>query len=397
MALRGTLRDFGIADILQLIGHQNKSGVLTVKNSDRQVDIYFSDGDVVRAESATRDNRDLLGRMLVRAQVLSEEQIGRALEVQKRTLKRLGQVLVESGSLDRRVLTTFTRLQTTETIYRLFFWSSGTYEFTQKAVQADSEFGPIKSESILMEGFRQLDEWPSIRRKVTSYGLVFDRVKDLDVLVAAPATGDDLAFDELDFGGDGGGSDGAALRNIGQHERLVYQLVTPERDVQKLIDLSRLGEFETCKALDRLIEGGFIQALPQERAPSADATVGGISARARTRFLPVLTRVALTLVLVASGVLGLRALDAPLTRLVGADSEWGYADLSLKAEVSAGQMQKIGRALEVYASTTGAYPASLEELVAARLLTERDLRFPWANPYAYRREQAGYVLLRPLN
>ena len=34
MALRGTLKDFGIADIFQLIGHQTKSGLLTLKNRD---------------------------------------------------------------------------------------------------------------------------------------------------------------------------------------------------------------------------------------------------------------------------------------------------------------------------------------------------------------------------
>ena len=142
MALRGTLKDFGIADILQLIGHQGKSGVLTLKSGDQHVDIIFADGSVVRAESSTRDRRDLLGRMLVRAEVLSDEQVSRALEVQKRTQRRLGQILVEGGALDRKVLSTFTRLQTTETIYRLFFWSAGTYEFTQKDVTADPEFEP---------------------------------------------------------------------------------------------------------------------------------------------------------------------------------------------------------------------------------------------------------------
>ena len=33
MALSGTLKDFGIADILQLIGHQTKTGRLTLKSA----------------------------------------------------------------------------------------------------------------------------------------------------------------------------------------------------------------------------------------------------------------------------------------------------------------------------------------------------------------------------
>ena len=107
MALRGTLKDFGIADILQLIGHQQKTGVLAVRNKDQEVRVLFKDGVVQRAESSTRQQRDLLGRMLVRAEVLSEEQINRALEIQKRTLKRLGQILVESGAIGIAVNQTF--------------------------------------------------------------------------------------------------------------------------------------------------------------------------------------------------------------------------------------------------------------------------------------------------
>ena len=35
MALQGTLKDFGIAEILQLIGQQAKSGVLHLKSRDQ--------------------------------------------------------------------------------------------------------------------------------------------------------------------------------------------------------------------------------------------------------------------------------------------------------------------------------------------------------------------------
>ncbi len=398
MALRGTLKDFGIADILQLIGHQAKTGVLTLKTGDQTVDVHFVDGCVVRAESATRDRKDFLGRILVRAEVLSEDQVSRALDTQKRTLKRLGQLLVESGSIDRKVLATFTRLQTTETIYRLVFWTSGTYEFTQKEVDADVEFTPLKSETILMEGFRQLDEWPSIRRKVTGYGLLFERLKELDPLVpaAVPLGGDDRSVDDV-FGEAGGGGD-PTLRNIGQNERMVFQLITPERDVQKLIDLSRLGEFETCKALERLIDAGFVRALPLEsaRKPSAEATVGGISARTRARIVPVVGRAAVGVALLLGAFVTLRSFDARVLDVIGLRQPWGYADLSVQAELGTAHMQRIERALAAFEAVHGSYPQSLDELVAERLLAPRDLRYPWQQAYGYRRDGAGYELVRPL-
>ena len=40
MALKGTLKDFGIADIFQLIGHQSKTGVLTLNGPSDGIWIF---------------------------------------------------------------------------------------------------------------------------------------------------------------------------------------------------------------------------------------------------------------------------------------------------------------------------------------------------------------------
>ncbi len=72
MALKGTLKDFGIADILQLIGQQGKTGTLHLKSKDQEVHISFKDGEICRAESSTRNKKDLIGAMLVRAELITE-------------------------------------------------------------------------------------------------------------------------------------------------------------------------------------------------------------------------------------------------------------------------------------------------------------------------------------
>ncbi|MBN1961898.1 MAG: DUF4388 domain-containing protein [Deltaproteobacteria bacterium] len=399
MALRGTLKDFGIADILQLIGHQAKSGVLCLRNGNQRVDIVFSGGGVVRAESATRDRRDLLGRMLVRAEVLSDEQVTRALELQKRTLKRLGQILVESGVVDRKTLATFTRLQTTETIYRLFFWTNGSYEFSQKEINVEQEFEPLRSENILMEGFRQLDEWPHIRRRVTGYGVTFERVKELDPLVpATPMGSDELDLDSVFVDGFTEQSLEGSLKNIGQNERLVFQLISPERDVQKIIDLSRLGEFDTCKALERLIDAGFLAASSSEhtRAPSGEATVGGISAPSSAHLFTAIARVIGVFGLSAGLVVFLYSVDTKWLDFVRPRQPWGYKDVSLQTQIDKNQRQKVERALEVYKAMNGNYPKNLNELVKTDLITDQDLHFPWQKIYSYQRVGKQYMLLRPL-
>ncbi len=65
MALKGTLKDFGIAEILQLIGQQAKRGVLHLESRDEAIHITMADGNVVRAESAGRKAREKLGTLLV--------------------------------------------------------------------------------------------------------------------------------------------------------------------------------------------------------------------------------------------------------------------------------------------------------------------------------------------
>src|SRR5574340_1273325 len=154
MALQGTLKDFGIAEILQLIGQQAKSGVLHLRSRDDEIHVGIADGNVVRAEAAGRKARERLGSMLVRAELITREQLDRALDEQKRSLRRLGDILVELELVSSARLREMTALQTTETVYQLFRWKSGTYAFEPGEVEWDREtVSPLRAESVLMEGF----------------------------------------------------------------------------------------------------------------------------------------------------------------------------------------------------------------------------------------------------
>src|SRR5947209_11560341 len=181
MALSGTLKDFGIADILQLIGHQTKTGTLVLKSGNDEVDVLFVDGTVVFATQKARNKADLLGSLLLRAELISEEKLEEALTEQQRSLKRLGDVFVQQNYVDAEKLSQVMRLQTTETLYKLFRWKSGTYEFSQQDVDAaKSGFEPIRAESILLEGFRRMDEWPAVRKKIPWGNATFQKLKSLD-------------------------------------------------------------------------------------------------------------------------------------------------------------------------------------------------------------------------
>ncbi|KFA88158.1 DUF4388 domain-containing protein [Archangium violaceum] len=395
MALTGTLKDFGIADILQLIGQQQKTGVLYLKSKEQEVQVFFRDGNIVRAESVTRKKKDLIGNMLVRAELITEQQLESALETQKRTLKRVGDVLISTGAISAQKLKQMMQLQVTESLYGLFLWKAGTYEFKQEEVQADSEsITPLRAESVLMEGFRMVDEWPHVRKKISSEAMTFERLKELPAPNPKNKKQEeddfDAAFDDA-FSEEKKDENKGEFKSIGSAERRVYELVAPGRDLRKLVDLSCMGEFETSKALVNLLNLEYIRAHHASgRASSVGAAnllvrVGGVVARA----------VVTVVVLAALGFVGSRL--RPDTWDLGDDSASSFADPAAQRLLARAQRGRIEAALEVFRLEKGALPERLDVLVEVGLLQQEDLRYPWREDYYYRRtSDRQFILLSPL-
>ncbi len=398
MALKGTLKDFGIADIFQLIGHQTKTGVLHLASKEEEVHIAFSNGNIVRADSASRRRRDLLGTMLVNAAVLPQKRLEEALEVQKRTLQRLGDILVEKGFISREQLKETYQLQVSETIYRLFGWKTGTYEFEQGAVEFDPALiSPIRSDGILMEGFRRVDEWPAIRKVISSPAMTFTRKGDPLPPEPAerPSAGGD---DDLDaaFGGMEEKRHGKGeFATLGRNERKVYALAEAGRSVQQIIDLSRLGEFEACKALLNLVNSNRLEPVAPSGREKKGEVLGLSAISLRERLSSAVTRLGMTAVVVGV-VLGLAwLLDAQQVASVGGART--FTDLAGQHLVATSEAARIDTALAVYRLEKGEYPRTLDELKRAGLLSQRELRYPFAESYYYRRSgPQEYVLLPPI-
>lgn len=377
MALKGTLKDFGIAEILQLIGQQMKSGLLHLESRDEEIHIALSEGNVVRAESVGRKANERLGAMLVRAEIITQPELDEALNVQRRSLRRLGDILVEQGTVSREDLREITHLQTTETIYRLFHWKSGTYEFEAGGVEWDKETAtPLRAESVLMEGFRRVDEWPIVRKRIPSLLAAFDRRKPL------PERGDGTGDD-----------DEGELASLGVNERRVYLLATPGRAAEKIVDLSRLGEFETCKALANLVNRGYLaQLAPAGRSRAVGAYAQGSKARLKAAAFRLFSTIA-----IAAALAGIATwIDE---RALAASGPGGAAvqDDAPRRFLARYAMERLRGALETYRMERGEYPADLRALVEDGLVSQRALSFPWRGQYYYRRAPEGrFVLLPPL-
>jgi hypothetical protein len=393
MALKGTLKDFGIADILQLIGQQTKTGTLHLKAKDQEVSVFFKDGSIVKTESSTRKRKDLIGNMLVRAELISEQQLEAALEAQRRTLKRLGDVLVTMNHLSAERFRQMVQLQMTETLYKLFSWKHGHYEFEQGEVEFDADaITPLRAESVLMEGFRMVDEWPLIKKKISSYSMTFQRQNELPPPTAAK-DGFDAALDDAFEGKQKQEAAPKGELEISDTERRIYGMAMPGRDVRKLIDLSCVGEFETCKSLLNLVNGGYLLSIAgtgssdEAVAPSASLfeRLGGAAGRVLVTML-VLAGLAYVATRIRFESISLTAAPAS-----------SYADPAAQRLISRQQMTRIAAAVDIYRLENDSVPEKLDALVDSGLLAREDLHYPWRDDYYYRRTAPkAFVLLPPL-
>src|SRR5258708_18468801 len=198
MAWEAPLPDFSLAAIFQLIGLQRKTGVLTLRSKDDPVTVTFLDGKVVGADSLNHRLENRLGNVLIKSGVLTADQLGRALEIQKETLQRLGFILTHYGIISPDALKQAIQLQILQIVYRLFRWKDGDYHFSQDTtIDYDRDnVVPITAESILMAGARMIDQWPIIEKRIRSYDMVFrKKLTDQEIVVVGAEDADEVDFD----------------------------------------------------------------------------------------------------------------------------------------------------------------------------------------------------------
>lgn len=384
MALEGTIKDFGLADILQLIGIQRKTGVLTMDSADDTVTVKFLDGQVVAADTRLRNLEDLLGSVLVRTGRITEAQLQAALTLQKSTLQRLGYILVKSRAIGEQDLRDSLRIQVSQIVYRLFRWREGRYHFSPADhVDYDEEhFTPVSAETVLMEGARMIDEWPVIERRIKSPKMAFRKTEagaSLDRPVAS-LVDDDVDF-EFDLAGAKEETDPDEVK-VSAEEFEVLHMVDGKATVQDLVDRSPMGEFDVYRTLYELLTRNLIEEVRVAASPGvAEAE------RRRDRMLSA----GLVAGVFTLAVLSLATVDRnPLTpwRVAGVRED---GDL-LKYYASEVRLERVERALQVFYLDLGSVPEALDVLVAGGYLDASDLLDPWGRSYEFSKTSAGYVI-----
>ena len=233
MAIKGSLKEASLPDVIQLLSLGKKTGCLAVADRQNFGYIYFDEGLISYASIVNR--RDRLGDILVASGRITTEQQTEALELQGNFRdKKLGEILVEQGVIERSELEEYIRLQIEEAVYFLFTWHAGTFNF-EAGVQPEQDMVvAINPQSLLLEGARRVDEWSLIEKKVPSFDLIF--AADQERLDSAEVA-------------------------LSPEQKQILCHLDGERDVDQLLEESGLAEFDLGKALYGLITAGFVQRV----------------------------------------------------------------------------------------------------------------------------------------
>ncbi|MBK5255268.1 MAG: DUF4388 domain-containing protein [Vicinamibacteria bacterium] len=363
MALAGTLKDFGLPDIVQLIGLQRKSGTLYLNTDGEAVKVIFEGGNIVAAESSLTRPSDRIGNALVTQGAITQDQLNQALAVQKQTMQRLGHVLISEQIATEETLRKAVEAQLFQVVFRLFRWREGQYNFeTQNTVDYERTGAvSLGADFVLMEGIRMVDEWPIIERRIPSMASVFKKVVDASQ-VQTKSSGDDS------LNGLGGllsdlGSGGSSKMSLSGDELLVFNAVDGRRTCQQLVEATPLHDFAVCRTLLDLMDRDMV-VLTDVKGSATKTKSGGSGGAAGVAFMAVG-------VLVASfGVY--RNLTTPF-------GVFGLPPLVLPAVDTAREARLLER-LEVadarvrgFRLAYGRLPASMDELVSEGLTTRASI------------------------
>ncbi len=242
MAIKGSLKEASLPDVLQLLSLGRKTGCLSITDRSSLGYIFFDAGRIIYATVVNR--RDRLGDILFKSGRITQDQLDEAIRLQDRERdKKVGEILVETGAISRSELEHYIRVQIEEAVYFLFTWRRGSFTFESDVRPHRQDYlVSIDPEALLLEGARRVDEWSLIEKKIPSFDMVFR-----------------LDQDHLH-------SSGVSLSD---EQLRIAPLLDGTRDLATIAEETGMVEFDVGKALYGLMSAGFVHTIGRKETERA--------------------------------------------------------------------------------------------------------------------------------
>lgn len=227
---KGYLRNYNLPSLLMYLNRHRLNGALSVTSQGITKKIYLKKGNAVFASSNYDDDR--LGDMLVKAGKITFEQYDEAVELMKKSGKRLGAALVELGSLVPKDLFWGVKYQVQEIIFSVFQFKDGLYEFGEGEIPSEIITLDLSMANIVFQGVKRIQDLSRIKSELPEPNTVVKFSDDPMNL-----------FQEVQLSDD---------------DKKILSLINSERSMATIIKDSGLNSFEASKIVYVLWSIGMI-------------------------------------------------------------------------------------------------------------------------------------------
>ncbi len=187
MSLYGNIESIYLSSVLQLLCNDKKTGILSVRKEVEEVRIYFYEGIIIYATGSVKKYR--LGYFLRKAGIVPADVLRKCLKLSESKKQTLGKTLVEEGCIPIDVLKENMEKKVNETLYSLFMWKKGNFEYLEKKINLQGHvIIELNTMELILEASRRADEKAALDQKVLGNTGVLEKLeKELDdTLVMIP-------------------------------------------------------------------------------------------------------------------------------------------------------------------------------------------------------------------
>lgn len=330
MALKGQLSDFNLAEILQLIASQQKSGFLNVE-AQRNMVFIFDKGNLISTRDRRSESRDPLRSYLKAYGFFTEADWKNIDYVQKNSNLDLTEILLSEDLLSTEELERVLKSIAQEMTHQGMKLRRGRYDFNPTKGAPPGVRSPFRVDiqGLLMEAARRLDEEQNLKEALPSPAITFCA-----------------------------GDKNIPENHLGPIGRRIMELALSGLPLGKIIRQGHVESFVVLDMLKKWCDEGFLTALqPGNEDEGNDAQKSGKIKLGRKLGLRSVTLVTL-LVLAFGGGGWVRWLDTEIVVSTAGD------------ELRAAQIHdEVVAAAQLYRYDKGVWPQTLNELVRGGLLS----------------------------
>ena len=220
-----------LAELLQWLSMGQKTGTLVIDNQKITKKIFFEEGMII--SSASTDPKEYLGRFLASHGFIPEDTVNEAVARQKAEKQLIGKILVNMGAISEEDLHQMLRLKAEESIYDVFTWSEGDFEFLDDQLPAETMVRmQLDVQGLVLEGTRRVDEWSRIREVIPSNLCVPVTMVDFD-----------------------------SVEGVDEIDRQILAWIDDDRTVEEISTEAQISLFQVAEAVAEQVGSGHVKVV----------------------------------------------------------------------------------------------------------------------------------------